>query len=174
MPQDELEEDDEAGANEDDEEEYVVDDEAKEIWQRAIDYFFEKTLEYASTSSEPISDVEENEYEDSDGVVWRMCFLKYHEREFRIGFLPPFEAARIELRLSVAPERFAEAPLELLNICHDFGIGLTWNQDESAEIGRTMLYLVLSIFWSGYNRETFENALRLLDVCAEEIEDKFV
>ena len=157
-------------------EEYVVDEEAREVWQKAIDYFFEKTIEYASTSSEPISEVEESEYEDGDGdgVVWRMCFLKYRTREFRIGFLPPFEAARVELRLSVVPERFAEAPLELLNICHDFGIGLTWNQDESAELGRTMLYLVLSIFWSGYNRETFENSLRLLDMCAEEIEEKFV
>ncbi|NOZ22227.1 MAG: hypothetical protein GXP25_14200 [Planctomycetes bacterium] len=172
MDADEVEEED--GEKEDEDEEYVVDDEAREIWQRAIDYFFEKTLEYASTSSEPILDIEENEYEDGDGVIWRMCFLKYRNREFRIGFLPPFEAARVELRLSVVPERFAEAPLELLNICHDFGIGLTWNQNESAELGQTMLYLVLSIFWSGYNRETFENSLRLLNMCAEEIEEKFV
>lgn len=149
------------------------DEEAIEIWQKAIDYFFEKTLEYASKGADTITDVEEDSYEDNEGVVWRMCFLKYRTREFRISFVAPFETARFETRLSVTPVRFAEAPLDLLDICHEFGVGLTWSQEESADAGQTILYLVTSVFWSGYNRETFENALHLLDMCAGEIEDKF-
>jgi len=157
-----------------DEPEDVVDAESRVIWQKAIDYFFEKTRDYAASWSEERMEVEEDEYEDGEGVIWRMCYLKCREREFRISFVPPFETARFETRLGINPERFAGAPLELLDICHEFGVGLTWSQEESADTGQTILYLVTSVFWSGYNRETFENALRLLDMCAGEIEERFV